>query len=134
MASTNTGNVCSVANSYLRFEEGPSMLAAMSWGNCGYAFPAAIGAKVGRPDRPAIANVGDGAWGMSLVEVMTCVRESIPVVAVVFDNQQWSAEKKNHIDFFGNRFVGSNLRNPMSLATTTSGPTPVDLRMPCTTR
>lgn len=112
MVSTDIGNVCSVANSYLHFEEAPSMLAAMSWGNCGYAFPAAIGAKVGRPDRPAIAYVGDGAWGMSLAEVMTCVRESIPVVAVVFDNRQWGAEKKNQIDFFGDRFVGSNLENP----------------------
>jgi sulfoacetaldehyde acetyltransferase len=43
---------------------------------------------------------------------MTCVRENIPVVAVVFDNQQWGAEKKNQIDYFDNRFVGSNLRNP----------------------
>jgi sulfoacetaldehyde acetyltransferase len=112
MVSTDIGNVCSVSNSYLNFEEAPSFLAAMSWGNCGYAFPAAIGAKIGRPDRPAIAYVGDGAWGMSLAEVMTCVREQIPVVAVVFDNQQWGAEKKNQIDFFGNRFVGSNLTNP----------------------
>lgn len=112
MVSTDIGNVCSVSNSYLNFEEAPSFLAAMSWGNCGYAFPTAIGAKIGRPDRPAIAYVGDGAWGMSLAEVMTCVREQIPVVAVVFDNQQWGAEKRNQVDFFGNRFVGSNLTNP----------------------
>ena len=66
MVSTDIGNVCSVANSYLHFETAPSFLAAMSFGNCGYSYPAAIGAKVGRPDRPAIAYVGDGAWGMSL--------------------------------------------------------------------
>ena len=42
------------------------MLAAMSFGNCGYAFPTIVGAKVAAPDRPAIAYVGDGAWGMSL--------------------------------------------------------------------
>ena len=112
MVSTDIGNVCSVANSYLRFEEPQSFLAAMSWGNCGYAFPAAIGAKVGRPDRPAIAYVGEGAWGMSLAEMMTCVRENIPVVAVVFDNQHWGAEKRNQIDYFDNRFLGTNLVNP----------------------
>lgn len=112
MVSTDIGNVCSVANSYLHFGQAPSFLAAMSWGNCGYSYPAAMGAKVGRPDRPAIAYVGDGAWGMSLAEVMTCVRENIPVVTVVFDNQQWGAEKKNQIDYFDNRFVGSNLTNP----------------------
>jgi sulfoacetaldehyde acetyltransferase len=112
MVATDIGNVCSVANSYLHFEEAPSFLAAMSWGNCGYAFPTAIGAKIGRPDRPAIAYVGDGAWGMSLAEVMTCVREHVPVVAVVFDNQQWGAEKKNQMDFFGNRFIATELTNP----------------------
>ena len=112
MVSTDIGNVCSVANSYLRFEEPMSFLAAMSWGNCGYAFPAAIGAKVGHPDRPAIAYIGEGAWGMSLAETMTCVRENIPVVAVVFDNQHWGAEKRNQIDYFDNRFLGTNLANP----------------------
>lgn len=112
MVSTDIGNVCSVANSYLHFESAPSFLAAMSFGNCGYSYPAMIGAKVGRPDRPAIAYVGDGAWGMSLAEVMTCVRENIPVVAVVFNNGQWGAEKKNQIDYFNNRFLGTNLKNP----------------------
>jgi len=112
MVSTDIGNVCSVSNSYLHFEQAPSFLAAMSFGNCGYAFPAAMGAKVGRPDRPAIAYVGDGAWGMSLNEVMTCVREKIPAIAVVFNNGQWGAEKKNQIDYFENRFLGTNLQNP----------------------
>jgi sulfoacetaldehyde acetyltransferase len=112
MVSTDIGNVCSVSNSYLNFDQSPSFLAAMSFGNCGYSYPTAIGAKVGRPDRPAVAYVGDGAWGMSVAETMTCVRENIPVVAVVFNNQQWGAEKKNQIDYFDNRFVGSNLVNP----------------------
>jgi sulfoacetaldehyde acetyltransferase len=112
MVSTDIGNVCSVANSYLRFEQPLSFLAAMSWGNCGYAWPTALGAKVARPDRPAIAYVGDGAWGMSLAEVMTAVRENIPAVAVVFNNGQWGAEKKNQIDYFDSRFVGTHLANP----------------------
>ncbi len=112
MVSTDIGNVCSVANSYLNFDQPLSFLAAMSFGNCGYAYPTAMGAKIGRPDRPAIAYVGDGAWGMSLAEVMTCVRENIPAVAVVFNNGQWGAEKRNQIDYFSSRFVGTNLTNP----------------------
>ena len=84
----------------------------MACGNCGYAYPTAIGAQVGRPDRPSIAYVGDGAWGMSLAEVMTCVREGIPTVAVVFNNGQWGAEKRNQIDYFDNRFLGTDLANP----------------------
>jgi len=116
MVSTDIGNICSVSNSYLRFDEPRSMFAAMSFGNCGYAFPTIIGAKVAAPDRPAIAYVGDGAWGMSFGELQTCVREKIPVTAVVFNNQQWGAEKKNHVDFYANRFVGVNLDGQPSWA------------------
>jgi sulfoacetaldehyde acetyltransferase len=112
MVTTDIGNVCSVANSYLKFEKPNSFFAAMSFGNCGYAFPTAIGAKVAAPERPAVAYVGDGAWGMSLAEVLTCVRENIPTVAVVFNNGQWGAEKKNQIDYYGDRYVGTNLVNP----------------------
>ena len=112
MVTTDIGNICSVANSYLRFEKPNSFFAAMSFGNCGYAFPAAIGAKVAAPGRPAVAYVGDGAWGMSLLETLTCVREDIPVTAVVFNNGQWGAEKKNQVDFYDDRYVGTNLANP----------------------
>jgi sulfoacetaldehyde acetyltransferase len=112
MVSTDIGNICSVSNSYLRFERPRSMFAAMSFGNCGYAFPTMVGCKVAAPERPGIAYVGDGAWAMSFGEILTCVRERIPVTVVVFNNQQWGAEKKNQVDYYGNRFVGSNLENP----------------------
>lgn len=111
MVSTDIGNINSVANSYLRFEKPRSFFAAMSFGNCGYAFPTIIGAKVAAPHRPAIAYAGDGAWGMSMVETMTCVRHNIPVTAVVFHNRQWGAEKKNQVDFYNRRFVAGELDN-----------------------
>ena len=109
MVSTDIGNINSVANSYLRFEEPRSFFAAMSWGNCGYALPTIIGAKAAAPDRPAVAYAGDGAWAMSMVEIMTAVRHEIPVTAVVFHNRQWGAEKKNQVDFYGQRFVAGEL-------------------------
>jgi sulfoacetaldehyde acetyltransferase len=112
MVSTDIGNICSVSNSYLRFQRPNSMFAAMSFGNCGYALPTIIGAKHAAPERPAISYAGDGAWAMSMVEIMTCVRERIPVTAVVFHNKQWGAEKKNQVDFYNQRFLGSNLDNP----------------------
>ena len=111
MVSTDIGNINSVANSYLRFERPRSFFAAMSWGNCGYAFPTIIGAKVAAPDRPAISYAGDGAWGMSMQETLTCVRHNIPVTAVVFHNRQWGAEKKNQVDFYNRRFVAAELEN-----------------------
>jgi len=112
MVSTDIGNINSVANSYLRFEKPRSFFAAMSFGNCGYAFPTIIGAKAGAPERPAVSYAGDGAWGMSMGETLTCVRENIPVTAVVFNNGQWGAEKKNQVDFYGRRFVAGELENP----------------------
>ncbi len=111
MVSTDIGNINSVANSYLRFERPRSLFAPMSWGNCGYAFPTMIGAKVAAPDRPGISYAGDGAWGMSMMETMTCVRHNIPVTAVVFHNRQWGAEKKNQVDFYNRRFVADGLDN-----------------------
>ena len=112
MVSTDIGNICSVSNSYLRFDEPRSMLAAMSFGNCGYAFPVACGAKLARPDRPAFAYVGDGAWGISLNELLTCAREKIGVTVILFNNGQWGAEKKNHVDFYSRRYQGVELDNP----------------------
>ena len=112
MVSTDIGNICSVSNSYLRFEKPRSMFAAMSFGNCGYAFPVVCGAKVAAPARPAIAYVGDGAWGISLNELLTCAREKIGVTVVVFNNGQWGAEKKNHVDFYSRRYQAVNLENP----------------------
>ncbi|MCP1676950.1 sulfoacetaldehyde acetyltransferase [Natronocella acetinitrilica] len=111
MVSTDIGNINSVANSYLRFEKPRSFFAAMSFGNCGYAFPTMIGAKVAAPHRPAISYAGDGAWRMSLMETMTCVQHNIPVTAVVFHNRQWGAEKKNQVDFYGRRFIAGELEN-----------------------
>ena len=112
MVSTDIGNINAVANSYLRFEEPRSFFAPMSFGNCGYSLPTMIGAKAAEPDRPAIAYAGDGAWAMSMVEVMTAVRHDIPVTAVVFHNRQWGAEKKNQVDFYDRRFVADELDNP----------------------
>jgi len=112
MVSTDIGNINSVANSYLRFEKPRSFFAPMSFGNCGYALPTIIGAKAAAPHRPAIAYAGDGAWAMSMVEIMTSVRHDIPVTAVVFHNRQWGAEKKNQVDFYNRRFVAGELDSP----------------------
>jgi sulfoacetaldehyde acetyltransferase len=111
MVSTDIGNINSVANSYLRFEEPRSFFAPMSFGNCGYALPTMIGAKLAAMDRPAIAYAGDGAWAMSMVEILTAVRHDIPVTAVVFHNRQWGAEMKNQVDFYNRRFVAAELEN-----------------------
>ena len=113
IVATDIGNNSSICNSYLTFTGERQHIAALSWGNCGFAYGAAMGAKIGSPKTPVFSLQGDGAWGISgLSEVMTAVRENLPVIAVVFSNNEWGAEKKNQIDFFHERYVGVALQNP----------------------
>ena len=110
--TTDIGNICSVANSYVNFSQPQSFLPAMTFGSCGYSVPAAMGAKIAAPDRVVFSYTGEGAFGMSIPEIMTCMREKIPITMIVFNNSQWGAEKRNQEIWFGERFVGTNLENP----------------------
>lgn len=114
IVATDIGNNSSMCNAYLKFSGVRQHISALSWGNCGFAYGAAMGAKMGKPDTPVFAFQGDGAYGISgIAEVMTAVRENIPVIAIVANNLEWGAEKKNQIDYYNNRFIGANLReNP----------------------
>ena len=112
MISSDIGNVSSTANAYMTFNQPRRHIAALTFGNCGFAYPAAIGAQIADKEAPSVAIVGDGAWGMSLHEVSTAVEQNIPVIACVFNNQQWGAEKKNQVDYYNDRFVGSDIEGP----------------------
>jgi sulfoacetaldehyde acetyltransferase len=112
IVATDVGNVCAVAGSYLRFEQPAAYLAAMSRSVRGCAYPTALGARMAQPDRPAIAYVGDGAWGMSLAEVMTAVKEKIPAVAVVFNNGQSGADKRVQGELSERRYASAYPANP----------------------
>lgn len=114
IVATDIGNVSSTANSYLKFTGKGMHIAALTFGNTGFAYPAALGAQLARPEAPVLAIIGDGAWGMSLHEVSTAVEHNLPVVACVFRNGAWCAEKKNQVDFYNNRFYGVDIPNPES--------------------
>lgn len=112
IVTTDIGNVSSTANSYLKFTKPKKHIACLTFGNTGFAYQAALGAKLGSPESPVLAIVGDGAWGMSFYEVMTAVEQNLPIIACVFNNGAWGAEKKNQIDFYNNRFVGADIKAP----------------------
>jgi sulfoacetaldehyde acetyltransferase len=114
IVTTDIGNVASTANSYLKFNQSRRHIAALTFGNTGFAYPAALGAQIARPDAPVIAIVGDGAWGMSLHEVSTAVEHNLPVVACVFRNMWWGAEAKNQVDFYNDRYIGVDIPTPES--------------------
>ncbi|GIO24126.1 sulfoacetaldehyde acetyltransferase [Oceanobacillus sp. J11TS1] len=110
--SSDIGNVSSTANAYLKFNQSRRHIAALTFGNTGFAYPAALGAQLAEPNTPVVAIIGDGAWGMSLHEVSTAVEQNIPVIACVFNNKSWAAEKKNQVDYYDNRFIGSDIEAP----------------------
>ncbi len=109
IATTDIGNTSSTANSYLKFKQPKRHIATLTFGNTGFAYQAGLGAQLACPDDVVVAIVGDGAWGMSLFEVPTAVQFNLPVIATVYNNGAWCAEKKNQVDFYNNRFVGADI-------------------------
>jgi benzoylformate decarboxylase len=69
---------------------GTGLLATAS-GTLGYALPAAIGAALGRPDRPVVALLGDGSAMYSIQALWTAVQHRVPVTFVILDNTQYAA-------------------------------------------
>ena len=88
------------------------------FGTLGYAFPTALGAKVGRPDRKVVALCGDGGFMYSPQELSSALRHGINAVAVVFNNSAFGASEWDQTHRYGRNFIGTDLNNPdfMTLA------------------
>ncbi|GIT80400.1 putative 2-ketoarginine decarboxylase AruI [Leifsonia sp. LS1] len=82
-----------------------------TYATLGYGLPAAIGARVARPDRPVFAVVGDGALMFSLQEFMTVVEQRLDVTVIVVDNGGYAEIKQNEADA-GIAPVGVDLAQP----------------------
>jgi acetolactate synthase-1/2/3 large subunit len=63
-------------------------LASNGLGSMGFAIPGAMAAKLAYPDRPAVAFTGDGGMLMAVAELQTMVREKLPVIVVVLDDEE----------------------------------------------
>lgn len=117
IVSSDIGNNCAIGNAYPTFEAGRKYLAPGLFGPCGYGFPAILGAKVGNPDTPVIGFAGDGAFGISMNEMVSVGREDWPAITmVIFRNYQWGAEKRNTTLWYDNNFVGTELDRDTSYA------------------
>ena len=120
--SSDIGNNCAIGNAYPTFDEGRKYLAPGLFGPCGYGFPSVLGAKIGCPDTPVVGFAGDGAFGISMNEMTSCVREEWPAITmVIFRNYQWGAEKRNSILWYDNNFVGTELDPDLSYAKVAQG-------------
>ncbi len=120
--SSDIGNNCAIGNAYPTFEEGRKYLAPGLFGPCGYGFPSILGAKIGNPDTPVVGFAGDGAFGISMNEMISCGRKEWPAITmVIFRNYQWGAEKRNSILWYDNNFVGTELNPDLSFAKVAEG-------------
>lgn len=81
-------------------------------GTMGYGLPAAIAAKLAAPHRTVVAVCGDGGFGMSLVELATAVRDRVPVVVVVFNDETYGSIERHQRNRYDGHLVGVELRNP----------------------
>jgi acetolactate synthase I/II/III large subunit len=82
------------------------------FGAVGGAFPIGLGAKLARPDRPVMCSMGDMGMMVNLGELETAVRENIPVVCVVFNDQGLGNERAFQRHLYGGRLYGVDYRNP----------------------
>jgi acetolactate synthase-1/2/3 large subunit len=81
-------------------------------GTLGYGFATALGARVGSGDRAVVSVSGDGGFAWTLPELATARRESIPLVAVVFNDGHYGNVRRMQRDDWGGRYIASTLTNP----------------------
>ncbi len=106
---TNIGYWCDVAYNVNK----PSTYVESSYfATLGFAFPTALGAKVGNPDKPVVAVCGDGGFPYASAELATAVQEGINVVTLIFRDDAYGTVTGIQRRHFGGRHVGNKLHNP----------------------
>ena len=82
------------------------------WAGLGFAFPAGLGAKVGKPDSPVVCITGDGGFQYNFQELATAAQYGIHPVILMFNDNAWGVLKKYQQDRFGDRLFATDLVNP----------------------
>ena len=82
------------------------------YGNLGYAYPTALGAKVAQPDKAVVAVSGDGGFMFNVQELSTAAKHNINVVLVVFNDNAYGNVMRDQVYMFEGRESGAQLDNP----------------------
>lgn len=110
VVTLDAGTWCLLASEAIDFGRSPGLITPLEFATLGFAIPAAIGAQLALPDRHCFALVGDGGASFAVNELATAADVGAPIVVVVMNNGAWGAEKAYQRDFFGRRYLGTDLR------------------------
>jgi acetolactate synthase-1/2/3 large subunit len=97
---------------YYHHETPRSLITSGGLGTMGFALPAAIGAKVARPDAEVWAVVGDGGFQMTMAELATIVQEGIDVNIAIINNGYLGMVRQWQEFFYDRRYAATPLRSP----------------------
>jgi len=96
---------------YYQAIEPRTWITSTGLGTMGFGFPAAIGAKVAKPEVPVVDLAGDGSFRMTENSLSTCIEEDIPVTVVILNNSTLGMVEQWQRLFYNGRYSGVKLGN-----------------------
>jgi acetolactate synthase-1/2/3 large subunit len=99
------------ASQYIRYEHPNTWINSGGLGTMGFAVPAAMGAKVAKPDKTVWAIDGDGCFQMTNQELATCALEDIPVKIAVINNSSLGMVRQWQSLFYAGRYSNTDLHS-----------------------
>ena len=109
---TDVGQHQMVACRYAKFNQSKSNITSGGLGTMGFALPAALGAKMGAPEREVVAIIGDGGYQMTIQELGTIFQTGAAVKIVVLNNNFLGMVRQWQQLFFDKRYASTELVNP----------------------
>jgi acetolactate synthase-1/2/3 large subunit len=97
---------------YYKHEEARSLITSGGLGTMGFALPAAIGAKVARPETDVWVVVGDGGFQMTMAELATIVQENLKVNIAIINNGYLGMVRQWQEFFYESNYQATPLLNP----------------------
>ena len=101
-----------VTSRYFKYQQPNTNITSGGLGTMGFALPAAIGAKLGKPDMQVIAIIGDGGFQMTLQELGTIFQSKVPVKIIILNNQFLGMVRQWQQLFFEKRYSFTEMINP----------------------